>query len=346
MSMDKDYYIQFSAGSLVMPGTFKSLRFAISACVFLFCSSSAAEENISGGMAIKDEETQLAQWFQAKESEELPYEYSLSAGTRRENLKWSIGNSSVNYASELEWKNTLITQISMGGRADIGNGWFVRGRYDTGAVRSGDIRDSDYAGANRTGEYSRSYSKARGAIWDVSLGIGKRFHAYKTASSVSISPSLGMSIHQHDLVMYDGQQSIPFNTPLSGLENSYDTQWKSLWGGIELLAEWEEKVVLDAAIEYHRINYSAEANWNLRSDLAHPVSFRHGAKGNGTTFSVGLGYRFDHHLTLNLGYERLNGRTGAGYDQTFFSYGGSEIYTLNAVEWNYEAIFAGCIYQF
>ena len=51
-----------------------------------------------------------------------------------------------------------------------------------------------------------------------------------------------------------------------GLNNSYDTQWKGSWLGLDALLGLGEKLSLNSTVEYHWVNYSAEANWNLRSD--------------------------------------------------------------------------------
>ncbi|MDD2894133.1 MAG: hypothetical protein PHF20_09430 [Halothiobacillaceae bacterium] len=317
--------------------------------LILFCGSAAWAEGSASQVAnIKDDETQLAQWFAVREAAELPYEYSLGAGRRSDSLKWSVANSGVNIASELEWARVSIAQIRLAGRADIGAGWFLRGAYETGAVKSGENRDSDYAGNDRTQEYARSYSKTRGAVQDVTLGLGRliRFTPQSANYGFVVAPILGVSAHQQNLTMYDGQQILPYATLLTGLDNSYDTQWKSVFGGVDAHAEFGDSFIVNASLAIHRMDYLADANWNLRSDLAHPVSFRHTATGKGRSMSLGMGYRFGRHLMLHAGYERQYWKTGTGSDQTYFSYGGSTVYTLNAVEWGSESIFAGLAYRF
>ena len=307
-----------------------------------------AEEAKTDTLHINDEETQLAKRFSVRESVELPYEYSLGVGRRRDSLKWSIANGGVNVASELEWNKTIIEQIRFAGRANLGSGWYVRGAYDTGAVKSGDNRDSDYAGSNRTQEYSRSESQTGGAAHDISLGIGKRAHFFNQlpGGGVSVAPLLGVSIHQQSLIMYNGHQTIPFNAPLTGQSNNYDAQWKGYWAGMDVQAGLGSDILILMSAEYHRADYTAEANWNLRKDLAHPVSFRHVAKGNGKLLSAAVSYKASRNVMVNLGLERQLWKTKNGSDQTFFSYGGSSTYTLNPVQWQSVAVFAGFVYLF
>lgn len=307
-----------------------------------------ADEVVFKSSQIKEEETQLAQIIAVRDSIEPPFEYSLGVGYRKDNLKWSVAMGGVNTASELSWDETVIAQIRVSARANLGNDWFVRGLYITGAVKSGTNRDSDYAGSDRTQEYSRSDSKTGGSVGDVSLGLGRRLHLFgqEYGGRFYLSPLAGLSIHKQALTMYEGRRTIPFSASLTGLDNSYDAQWSGAWIGADALWEIGRNVSLNATAEYHRVDYLAQANWNLRSDFAHPVSFEHDAKGHGGVFSIGISYRFSRNLLLNslLDYQRWH--TNAGSDRTFFSYGTTGYNTLNSVNWDSTSISFGAVYQF
>jgi hypothetical protein len=307
-----------------------------------------ADELSANSSQIKEEETQLARRLALRESVESPFEYSLSAGYRKDNFSWSIADGSTNVASEVSWKNTAIAQLRAAARANLGSDWLVRGTYTTGAVRSGENVDSDYAGSNRTQEYSRSESKTGGAVRDISVGLGRKINLFDYAPSVAmyVVPLVGLSIHQQSLTMYDGRQVIPPSGAISGLSNSYDAQWKGAWFGMDALLGLGENVLLNSTVEYHTVDYSAEANWNLRNDLAHPVSFRHVAKGRGTLVSAGAAYRFSRSLSVRASLEKQKWNTYMGYDQTQFSYGATNYYTLNPVSWDSTIFSLGAIYQF
>lgn len=305
------------------------------------------ETGAGGTLQVKDEETQLAQRLALREAVESPFEYSVSVGDRRDDLRWSIANGGVNIASEVEWKDTRITQLRATGRLNLGYGWLLRGSYTTGAVKSGRNRDSDYAGSDRTQEYSRSDSRSGGAVRDASLGLGWRYEVldFDSGGGLFLVPLAGVSIHQQSLTMYDGQQTIPSTGTIVGLNNSYSTQWKGSWAGADVrleIASWS----LNATLEQHWADYTAEADWNLRDDLAHPVSFRHVAQGRGTVASVGLEYRFSRNLLMGVQVERQKWETWSGYDETNFAYGGTAYYTLNPVLWNSAATSLALIYQF
>lgn len=324
---------------------------ALVMCCFmpaLIPKDSFADDSLPQSLQVKEEETQLARRFAVRESVESPFEYSLSAGYRKDNLSWSIADGGINVASEVSWKNTVIAQLRATGKLNLGSDWLLRGIYTTGAVKSGSNRDSDYAGSNRTQEYSRSDNKTGGAVRDVSIGLGRKFHLFDFASggAMYVVPLAGLSIHQQSLSMYDGQQTIPANWALTGLNNSYDTQWKGSWLGMDALLGVSENISLTGTAEYHWVNYLAEANWNLRSDFAHPVSFRHVANGHGVLASFGGTYRFSRNFLMNVSLERQKWNTNTGYDQTNFSYGATNYYTLNSVNWDSTSFFLGAVYRF
>lgn len=324
---------------------------ALIVCCFTLASvsdDSFADDSSTKFFQVKEEDTQLARRFAVRESVEPPFEYSLSAGYRKDNLSWSIADGGVNVASEVSWKKTAIAQLRAAGKLNLGRGWLVRGIYSTGAVRSGNNQDSDYGGSNRTQEYSRSNNKTGGAVRDLSIGVGRNIRALdlESGGAMYVAPLAGLSIHQQRLTMYDGNQTIPASGAISGLNNSYNTQWKGSWLGVDALLEPGGNISLKATVEHHWVDYSAEADWNLRSDLSHPVSFKHVARGRGVLISAGASYQFSRNFLMNASIERQKWNTYSGYDQTNFSYGATGYYTLNPVSWDSRVFSLGAVYQF
>jgi hypothetical protein len=248
----------------------------------------------------------------------------------------------------VDWKNTVIAELSATAKVHLWQGLQLLGTYSTGAVISGGNRDSDYAGSNRTQEYSRSDNQTGGAVRDLSIGLGYQFHLSDLVPGISMTlvPQAGLSLHQQSLTMYDGQQTVPANGALAGLNNSYNAQWKGPWLGMDVLFDLGEHFSLNTGVEYHRADYSADANWNLRSDFKHPVSFTHTANGYGLLASVGVAYRFSRNFQMSTQFERQKWNTHQGYDQTNFSYGATNYYTLNPVSWDSTTWSLGAVYQF
>lgn len=320
------------------------------ACCFALTATSGllAEEKLESG---PDKEMRLKlseEMADELTSTETPFEFLLKAGYRKDNLNWNEAGGSVNILSELKWENLKIAQISADARLNFHTDWNFRGVFTYGRITSGSNQDSDYNGNNRTLEFSRSNNKGGGKVRDVSAGFGKTVHLSSPASKndLSISPLVGLSIHQQDLTMTDGFQTLPASGSYSGLASSYDTKWQGPWAGINAQLEQRRNWSLNATAEYHWADYSARANWNLRPEFSHPVSFVHTAKGRGILFSAEATYPVSQEWRVSLSMTLQRWKTGAGIDKTFFSDGSAGYYPLNEVNWRSAAIDLGVARDF
>ena len=134
--------------------------------------------------------------------------------------------------------------------------------------------------------------------------------------------------------------------PFPGLNSTYETRWKGPWVGVDLSIRPSEKWFLFGSFEYHWADFNAEANWNLRSDLAHPKSFEQMADGNGIVLSLGCDYYIRHNVSLNLGLDYQDWSTDPGVDRVFFSNGTVSETRLNEVNWESGAIRFGITFHF
>ncbi|MEO8331360.1 MAG: hypothetical protein ABI479_02930 [Gallionella sp.] len=285
---------------------------------------------------------------------DISKELSVSISQRKDNLNWSIAGNTVNVLSELKWENMSITQLQAAGEFHLKNDWQIRARMGYGVIDSGGNQDSDYSGNNRTQEFSRSNNKAGGDVFDVSFGFGKklRLRDLSAGRTFYVTPLGGLSIHQQNLTMTDGVQTLsalPSTIPLGpfpGLASNYDAQWMGPWLGAEALIETAQGWFMIANAEYHLIDYTASANWNLRADFAHPVSFTHTATGEGIVLSLGASYRVGKNWKMSFKMERQNWSTGAGSDAVFLADGTMGYAHLNAVNWDSTAYNFGIARQF
>ena len=275
-------------------------------------------------------------------------ELSVGISQRKDNLNWSIAGSTVNVLSELKWENMSITQLQAAGEIHLKNDRRVRAKLGYGVIDSGTNQDSDYNGNNRTQEFSRSISNAGGNVLDASIALGKKLllRDLSAGKSFYVTPFVGLSINQQNLTMTDGVQIIPASGPFPGLASSYDAQWIGPWLGAEALIEAERGWSIMANLEYHLADYSASANWNLRTDLAHPVSFRHTATGAGFVMSLGASYPVKKNWEMEFTLVRQNWSTNAGSDQVFLADGTFGYMRLNAVNWDSTAFYFGIIREF
>ena len=80
--------------------------------------------------------------------------------------------------------------------------------------------------------------------------------------------------------------------------------------------------------------YEAKANWNLRGDLAHPVSFEHEADGDGWVLTGGYSWHFTSRWALDLQGKYQEWSTDPGIDRVFGANGSTLTTVLNEVNWN------------
>ena len=283
-----------------------------------------------------------------KASTDTPMDLSISAGYREDSLNWNIAGGGVNVLSELSWKNLAIAQVQATAKLNIKNDLRIRADLGYGAIISGANQDSDYNGNNRTLEFSRSNNKAGGNVIDASIGIGKtlRLLDQTVGKYIYITPSIGWSVHQQNLTMTDGVQTIPAFGPFPGLASSYDAQWQGPWIGVDASIETGSNLSLIASAEYHLADYSAKANWNLRDVFDHPVSFKHDAKSRGIVGSVGASYPVAKNWTMNLILKYQVWSTRAGSDLIYFANGSVGYTRLNTVNWESTAYNLEIVHQF
>lgn len=281
--------------------------------------------------------------------------FDLSVGYRTGQLNWSIaGNlqgTSPNVRSELSWSDLRIYQFQLANRTVIHDRVYLRGQVNYGVVDAGDNRDSDYDGDDRTLEFSRSLNGVDGNnVWDGSLGVGPRFAFFESA--VVVCPLIGYAIAEQDLNIVDGYQAIspgvPPIGPIPGLDSRYEARWTGPWIGLDLLLTIPlnqgpfSHIEMVFTGEYHWADYSADADWNLRTDYQHPVSFTHDADGDGFVAGVTMVFAAHNRWGVNMGMNFTEMTTDPGVDRIFYADGTTATTRLNEVRWR-SVVFAGGI---
>lgn len=284
----------------------------------------------------------------------LSVEFLANLGYRNDDLKWNIAGdtsgNNPNVLSELTWDDLNIFQVGLKNKT-VFRGAYFKGYIQYGWIISGDNQDSDYAGDNRTLEFSRSNNSTDDDnTLDASAGIGYQFNL--GTGLIGFAPLFGYSYHEQNLRITDGFQTIPATGSFEGLDSTYETEWKGPWVGVDLIIRSPEKTTLlddfelGLEFEYHWADYTGVGNWNLRDDLAHPKSFEHDADGQGIVLSAYWNIFFKENWALNLSGNYQTWNTDAGLDRVFTA-GGEILETrLNEVEWDSFAIMLGLIYRF
>ena len=273
-------------------------------------------------------------------------ELSVTAGLRTDNLDWNIADfdGSPNILSELTWDKLRIYQVKAAAKLAMNGPFYMRGHLNYGWIWDGSNQDSDYNGDNRTGEFSRSNNVSdNGEVWDASAAIGYTLDF----GVVEVSPLLGYSYHAQYLKITDGYQTIPATGPFAGLNSTYDALWYGPWLGIDLRYKTpNRRLTLYGTFELHLVLYRAEANWNLRSDLQHPISFEHTGDGEGVLVSLGADYKLKGRWSLLANLDADAWRVKSGIDRAFASDGSVMSTSLNKVHWDSIAFMTGLKYSY
>jgi len=264
--------------------------------------------------------------------------FDVGVGYRTDNLHWNIasditGTATPNIISELTWSNLKIVDFHLGGNYTDNNGFHIRGTFNYGFIFDGKNQDSDYLTDNRTNEFSRSNNDSDdGNTMDFSLAFGKKIQYQLQGIPTYVIPLLGLSRHEQNLRMTNGFQTIPALGPFPGLNSTYDTEWSGPWIGMEMGTQRDTTTGF-LRVELHQADFSAKANWNLRPDFAHPVSFTHDADGTGRVISIGFysNKNKDWNYRFNADYNAWE--TDPGVITFYPAIGSPGIQRLNEVVW-------------
>lgn len=281
------------------------------------------------------------------------------AGFYKGDLQWSIasditGEATPNILSELTYSDVEYETFAAEGMIRFNRGSFagvsLQGRYLTGEASSGTNQDSDYNGNNRTEEYSRSLSDADGSeITEFELIFGYRFTLNE---QWSITPKFAYSYNEQMLKMTDGVQILDTRVnalslgPFTGnLNSSYTAEWEGFWAGGELAWQWQRHL-LTLELQAHYQDYYAEANWNLREDFAHPVSFAHWSEGTGTRWKLRYQLQFARHFSAWVQASAEDFEADPGRDVVYFADGDRGATRLNGVTWESSGYALGVEFNF
>ncbi len=294
-------------------------------------------------------------------------------GYRSDQLDWSISGDldgeNPNILSELSWDDLEILQVKTTGWLQLGKLPFLKRKslvlvnIAFGKIMGGDVQDSDYATDDRNNEWSRSINDAsQGLSVDLSGAVGPIFELNKI-EGLSIIPLVGYGFNMQALTMTHGKQVIsepvirtdyfgddsdlpPDVGRISGLDSSYTTYWYGPWLGVNIDYQASKQFKMTAGVEYHWVEFFAQADWNLRSDFTHPVSFEHETTGTGIVWNVQGQYMLNEKWSWLLSGKIQKWETESGTDRIFLADGTVGLSRLNQVNWDSYALTMGMQYQF
>ena len=272
-------------------------------------------------------------------------------------LVWDIASSASatttpNVLSELSFRDirSLGYVINLGymNRFDNNIAFVLEAEYADSRIQSGRAQDSDYASDNRTDEFSRSFSDIESdSINYFSLATGIKTRWLNTKGHY-LSFLIGYKKHNVDITMTNGVVEIPeadAGSLIPGLNSTYNSEFRSIFAGLstEHVFSWG---TIGFRYDLYYTDLKAEADWNLRTDFAHPVSFEQVGDGKGYAATLGYTYNHNRNWDYSIDYVVTKYHIQDGYDQTYFSDTTSFIVKLNNSEYKQEAIRIGVSYNF
>lgn len=265
----------------------------------------------------------------------LPLRWDLDMIHRNDSFRWSIAGDSnganPNVLSELTWTDIETWPMAASLGIGLGPRLELQARGLFAMIGRGYVQDSDYDGDDRTLEFSRSNNQTAGdVLYDLSGAVVYHFVAN---SRWSVAAKLGYSREAQHFRMVNGFQTIPADGSFAGLNSTYQASWNGPFLGLNSLYRggW---VDLTGDIEYHWAAYYGEGDWNLRDNLAHPVSFIHQASGNGWRIDLGMAVKLTDHWRIRFNMQTGDWNAGPGLDQVLASDGSTIETQLNEVAWN------------
>lgn len=280
--------------------------------------------------------------------------FDMHAGHRNDRLQWGIADpvNGIDTLSELSWRSLRMAAAGADVRYRSSASLVLLARADYGYATSGSVQDSDYWQSGRQNEFSRSTGSAQGSqAFGLSAGIGLPFGKEIGDWQVQLMPMLGLASQHQKLRFREGNQVYVYpgsQTPLGpidGLNTRYDARWNGVWGGLELALQNRKDLTMRVRLEQHVSDYSAKADWNLRTDFAHPVSFRQWASAQGRTITIEARYAYANAYIL-VQASHYAWETRRGRDEIYLANGETRYTPFNGASWDSSRLSLGIGFDF
>lgn len=234
--------------------------------------------------------------------------FSYSTYLIKDDLEWSIAGNvegeNPNVFSELIFNNIISFGHSISFGYNLVPNVRVAMTYKKQYAFSGKGIDTDYASDNRTDVFSELKfisKKGEGKVMD--------FQVYYTLiSEKKFVIDLGLGYLLQQQVFYLNSDEF------RDLNSKYKINPQKYGVFIEIGASFLERTESFVNLKINKIDYYAEADWNLIQGLHHPISFTH--KSNGLNFGLALKSKINvnQRFAFILGYEKSVDKYKKGID--------------------------------
>jgi len=233
---------------------------------------------------------------------------SFYSGYGNQDFRWSIAGNyaggNPNILSELKWKD--VKGPIAGTRVDLslGHRWSASVDANVSITTSGCVTDADYSGDDRTGRtYYVAFASDRGEGFRISA---QPAYSLINKGFIRLLAAAGYQYGSMHLRIRENGEEDP-SVIATGLNSSYNTRMHGPKAAMVLHLRLAQKLSLAFMPGASFLQYSARANWNLATDLKHPLSFEHRANGWEWTGRLELSYGINKNLNVftTLDYRRL-----------------------------------------
>lgn len=254
----------------------------------------------------------------------------ISAGieNQKEDFRWSIaGNSNgeePNIFSELIYNPIRCFGINVASGYKIYKNIELQIRYKTLDTYSGYATDIDYDGDNRTNyippdKGDTLFNSDNGNLQNICIDAK---YTFLSSRKMNLSAGIGYLWSREQFYLLDKAQ-------IPDLNSSYLAHWKGLQFSLITFLKITNRIEVNPNVMFIPMGYTAEADWNLKTDFKHPVSFAHKARGCGWNLDIGGIYHLSRNLSTSLGWLYSYWKTGYGVDKLFLENGEIPVTRMN-----------------
>lgn len=273
-----------------------------------------------------------------------------SVGFVDESIKWSsagdLASANPNIGQSFEIPSIELVNIGFVIKDTNSSGVVGLLEIDYATVTDGPARESRYSGDNRSNEYYRQTSEAKGGRFlRGSLGFGTDFKLL--SDDFIITPLVGYVVNSQRYQLENGKQTIssaPSTATLGAinqLNSRYETDWNGFWLGVDFIAGAKNQLSVSGNIRYYQLDYEAEAYWDKQTDFEPSPSFTHIAEGDGTAVKVELSYTYGLRSTVVAGINYFSWKAEDGTATLNNISGTPTTRKFNTVEWESSSIYFG-----
>lgn len=264
-------------------------------------------------------------------SDDYDLNFGIEGGYRTSQLRLQIGGDGVtvpNILSEVKWKNINGYEAKPGieytQKTGSLKGLNLQASVNKSITTSGKNQDSDYAGNNRTAEFSRSNNSSDAGHaegFSASIGYAFNFSDDRNKNYSRFTALVGYAMQNQRFVARDGFQVIPAIGAFPGLRSSYDMELSMPFIGGEYYNRFADVHSIRINAKFSRTTLNGTGHWNLRNDFAQPDSFTQDADGYAFMLGAKYGWNFRPDLKLTLATDYNYFRSSSGNDTVYLANG-------------------------